>query len=225
MSDLLLAGVDEAGRGPLAGPVVTAAVILPADHGIDGLGDSKRLTAARREARGPLIQERAGAWARGRAEPDEIDAVNILQATMRAMARAVAALGMPPEVVWVDGNRCPDLPVPAQAVVGGDGSVPAISAASILAKVARDAEMTALDTQYPGYGFADHKGYGTAVHRAALARLGPCAVHRRSFAPVRDAAAAHEIQMAFDWSSRHGTPDTTHETVYAEAPRKPSRVR
>ncbi|MES1944180.1 ribonuclease HII [Salinisphaera sp. PC39] len=225
MSDFLLAGVDEAGRGPLAGPVVTAAVILPADHGIEGLGDSKRLTAARRETLVPLIQERAVAWAMGRAEPDEIDAVNILQATMRAMARAVAALGMPPEVVWVDGNRCPDLPVPAQAVVGGDGSVAAISAASILAKVARDAEMAALDAQYPGYGFADHKGYGTAAHRAALARLGPCAAHRRSFAPVRDAAAAHEVQMTLDWSSHQETRHTTHETPCADPPRKPPRVR
>lgn len=225
MSGLLLAGVDEAGRGPLAGPVVTAAVILPEDHGIDGLGDSKRLTAARREVLVPLIQARAVAWAMGRAEPAEIDAVNILQATMRAMARAVAALGIPPEAVWVDGDRCPDLPVPAQAVVGGDGSVAAISAASILAKVARDAEMAALDATFPGYGFGAHKGYGTAEHRAALARLGPCAAHRMSFAPVREAAAARHAQMPLDWSAPGPTQNAEAEAACAVPPRKPRRVR
>lgn len=188
MNDGLLAGVDEVGCGPLAGPVVAAAVILPANHGIEGLADSKRLSASRREALVPLIEERAIAWALGRAEPDEIDTVNILQATLRAMARAVEALPVAAETVWIDGNRRPDLPVPVRMIVGGDGKVPSISAASILAKVARDAEMAALDERYPGYGFAGHKGYGTAAHRAALMRLGPCPIHRMSFAPVRKAA-------------------------------------
>lgn len=188
MNDGLLAGVDEVGRGPLAGAVVAAAVILPPDHGIEGLADSKRLSPARRETLACLIRERATVWALGRAEPEEIDAINILHAALRAMTRAVAALAIAPETVWVDGNRCPELPMPARAIIGGDGSIPSISAASILAKVARDAEMTALDARYPGYGFAAHKGYGTAAHCAALARLGPCPIHRMSFAPVRRAA-------------------------------------
>lgn len=188
MSGPLLAGVDEAGRGPLAGPVMAAAVILPSDHGIDGLADSKTLSAARRESLDREIRERAVAWALGRAETDEIDAVNILQATLRAMARAVEALSVAAEMAWVDGDHCPELTMPTRAVIGGDRSVPAISAASILAKVARDAEMVALDARFPGYGFAAHKGYGTAEHRAALVRLGPCSIHRMSFAPVREAA-------------------------------------
>jgi ribonuclease HII len=188
VSGPLLAGVDEAGRGPLAGPVMAAAVILPSDHGIDGLADSKTLSAARRESLDREIRERAVAWALGRAETDEIDAVNILQATLRAMARAVEALSVAAEMAWVDGDHCPELTMPTRAVIGGDRSVPAISAASILAKVARDAEMVALDARFPGYGFAAHKGYGTAEHRAALVRLGPCSIHRMSFAPVREAA-------------------------------------
>lgn len=188
MSRPLLAGVDEAGRGPLAGPVITAAVILPPDHGIDGLNDSKLLTPSRREAVAACIRERAVAWALGRAESGEIDDVNILQATLRAMARAVTALSVAAEAVWVDGDHCPELPVPVRSVVGGDASVAEISAASILAKVERDAEMTALDARYPGYGFAAHKGYGTAQHRAALVRLGPSPIHRMSFAPVRKAS-------------------------------------
>lgn len=188
MNRPLIAGVDEAGRGPLAGPVVAAAVILAPDHGIDGLDDSKRLSPVRRERLDVLIRERAVTWALGRAEPAEIDAVNILQATLKAMARAVAALSVVAEAAWVDGPHCPELPIPVRAVIGGDGTVPSIGAASILAKVARDAEMTTLDARYPGYGFAAHKGYGTAEHRAALARLGPSPIHRMSFAPVRAVA-------------------------------------
>lgn len=202
MNGPLLAGVDEAGCGPLAGPVVAAAVILPPDHGIDGLADSKRLTPPRREELSSLIRERAVAWALGRAEPVEIDAVNILQATLRAMTRAVAALSVAAETVRVDGKHCPKLPIPARAIIGGDGIVPAISAASILAKVERDAEMIALDARYPGYGFAAHKGYGTAQHRAALTRLGPCPIHRMSFAPVRRASRAGRVSG----TSSRGTP-------------------
>ena len=182
---ILVAGVDEVGRGPLIGPVVTAAVILDPDRPIEGLRDSKRLTEKRREALALEIREKAMAWALGRAEASEIDSINILQATLQAMARAVAALNPQPEKVFVDGNRLPELPMPAVAVVGGDDSHPAISAASILAKVARDAEMIALDAQYPDYGFARHKGYPSKEHLAALTAHGPLAEHRRSFAPVR----------------------------------------
>lgn len=189
MSVRRVAGVDEAGRGPLAGPVVAAAVILPAEHGLDGLTDSKKLTAERRETLAVAIRARAEAWAVARVAPAEIDAVNILNATLRAMQRALAALAPAAESALIDGNRCPELAVPARAVVGGDLSEPAISAASILAKVARDADMAALDACYPGYGFAGHKGYGTAAHLEALARLGACEIHRRSFAPVRAALA------------------------------------
>lgn len=184
-----VAGVDEVGRGPLAGPVVAAAVILPPDHGITGLCDSKRLSAARRESLDIEIRARALAWGLGRAEVAEIDAVNILQASLRAMQRAVAALHPPAARALVDGNHCPTLAIPAEAVVGGDGSVAAISAASIIAKVARDAEMTALAACYPGYGFERNKGYGSPEHIGALARLGPTPIHRRSFAPVRAALA------------------------------------
>jgi ribonuclease HII len=180
----LVAGVDEVGRGPLAGPVVTAAVILDPRRPIAGLRDSKVLSPGRREALAGLIRERALAWALGRAEVEEIDRINILRAALLAMARAVAALPVRPARVLVDGDRCPDLPCPAQAVVGGDASVPAVAAASILAKVARDQEMVALDARYPGYGLARHKGYPTREHLDALARLGPSPVHRRSFAPV-----------------------------------------
>ena len=182
---VLLAGVDEVGRGPLVGAVVTAAVILDPARPIAGLNDSKKLTAARREALAAEIREHALAWALGRAEPAEIDQINILQATMLAMQRAVAALAITPTEVLIDGNRCPPLPMPAQAVVKGDATVPAISAASILAKVTRDAEMQALDARHPGYGFAKHKGYPTPTHLEALQRLGPLPEHRRSFAPVR----------------------------------------
>ncbi|MDS4032272.1 MAG: ribonuclease HII [Candidatus Contendobacter sp.] len=181
---ILVAGVDEAGRGPLAGPVIAAAVILDPSRPIVGLADSKKLSAARRERLAEEIRARALAWALGRAEVAEIDRVNILQATLLAMQRAVTALSIAPEQVWVDGNRCPSLPCPCRAIVKGDATVPTISAASILAKVARDVELRQLDARYPDYGFARHKGYPTAVHLDALRRLGPCPEHRRSYAPV-----------------------------------------
>ena len=185
---VLVAGVDEVGRGPLAGPVVTAAVILDPARPIAGLRDSKTLAPARREALALLVRERALAWALGRAEVEEIDRWNILRATLLAMERAVLALPVAPDRVLVDGNRCPRVPCPVEAIVGGDGLVEAISAASIVAKVARDAEMVELDARYPGYGLAGHKGYPTREHLEALARLGPAPVHRRSFAPVARAA-------------------------------------
>lgn len=189
-SPLLVAGVDEAGRGPLAGPVMAAAVILDDRHPIEGLADSKILAEARREALAPLIRERALAWATGMAAVEEIDTLNILQATLLAMQRAIAALAVQPAHVRVDGNRCPPLaalgyPCTAEAIVGGDATVAEISAASILAKTERDAWMRRAAQAYPGYGFERHKGYGTAVHLQALARLGPCPLHRRSFAPVK----------------------------------------
>ncbi|MBK1719831.1 ribonuclease HII [Thiocystis violacea] len=183
---LLIAGVDEAGRGPLAGPVCAAAVILDPARRIDGIADSKKLTPARRERLDGLIRERALAWSIAWASAGEIDRLNILQATMLAMRRAVAALQVTPGRVLIDGNRCPDLDVDAEAIVGGDGSVPVIGAASILAKVARDRFMVRLDLEFPGYGFAKHKGYPTRDHLEALRRLGPTVQHRRSFAPVRE---------------------------------------
>lgn len=185
----LIAGVDEVGRGPLAGPVLAAAVILNPAHPIAGLADSKALSETRRERLAEDIRAHALAWALGRAEVAEIDRINILQATLLAMQRAVAQLHIQPVQVLVDGNRCPVLRCPCTAIVKGDATVPAISAASILAKVARDAELCALDQRYPEYGFAQHKGYPTAAHRAALQRFGPCAEHRRSFAPVAAALA------------------------------------
>lgn len=183
-SDERVAGVDEVGRGPLAGPVVAAAVILDPLRPVAGLADSKALTPARRERLATEIRAKALAWAIGRAEVDEIDRMNILQASLLAMARAVAALSCAPTEVLVDGNRLPRLPCPGRAVVGGDASVAQISAASILAKVTRDAEMQRLDEQFPGYGFAQHKGYPTKAHIAALGLLGVSSVHRRSFGPV-----------------------------------------
>lgn len=180
-----LCGVDEAGRGPLAGPVCAAAVILDPQRPIEGLADSKRLGAAVRDRLAPIIRRDARAWAVAFAEVEEIDARNILQATLLAMGRAIASLGRPAGAIWIDGNRLPDgLPVPALAVIGGDDRVAAISAASILAKTARDARMDELARRWPGYGFEQHRGYPTAAHFAALARLGPCPEHRRSFAPV-----------------------------------------
>ncbi len=181
----LLCGVDEVGRGPLIGAVVTAAVILDPARPIDGLTDSKKLSAARREALAEQIKARALCWALGRAEPAEIDQLNILHATMLAMQRAVAALTIQPEWVMIDGNRCPELPMPATAVVKGDSLVVEISAASILAKVARDAEMAELAIRYPQFGFDSHKGYPTAQHLAAISEHGILAEHRRSFKPVR----------------------------------------
>jgi len=180
-----IAGVDEVGRGPLFGAVVTAAVILDPARPIAGLADSKQLTPRRREALFDEIQEQALAWCIARAEVAEIDRLNILHATMLAMQRAIAGLAIAPDYALIDGNRCPTLPCPCEAVVKGDSKVAAISAASILAKVSRDREMLALDAQYPGYGLAAHKGYPTPLHLAALARLGPTPLHRRSFAPVR----------------------------------------
>lgn len=183
----LVAGVDEVGRGPLCGAVVTAAVILDPLRPIDGLNDSKKLTEARREELFPIIQERAIAWCIARAEVEEIDQLNILHATMLAMQRAVLGLSIRPDRVLVDGNRCPVLPMPSEPVIKGDARVPAIAAASILAKVARDREMCELDLVYPGYGLSSHKGYATPFHLQALAELGATAIHRRSFAPVRQA--------------------------------------
>jgi len=181
----LVAGVDEVGRGPLCGAVVTAAVILDPARPILGLNDSKKLTEARREKLFDEIREKALAWCIARAEVEEIDQLNILQATMLAMQRAVEGLSVTPKLALIDGNRCPKLQVPSTAVVKGDSRVPAIAAASILAKVSRDREMQALDQQYPGYGIAGHKGYPTPVHLEALRRLGPTPIHRRSFGPVR----------------------------------------
>ena|SRR5690606_6389965 len=182
-----VAGVDEAGRGPLAGPVVVAAVILDPQHGIDGLDDSKVLAAAERERLGILIRARALAWSVCVVEAEEIDRINILAATLVGMSRALAMLSLAPSLALIDGNRLPpDLPCPARAIVGGDASEAAISAASILAKTARDRLMVELEARYPGYGFARHKGYPTSAHFDALERLGPCPEHRRSFAPVRD---------------------------------------
>ncbi|MCF6337089.1 MAG: ribonuclease HII [Gammaproteobacteria bacterium] len=184
---LWVAGVDEVGRGPLAGPVVTAAVILDPEQPISGLADSKVLSEKKREILFDEIQIKAKAWAIGRAEVAEIDKINILQATMLAMQRAVAGLALQPGHVLVDGNRCPELPCTAEAIIKGDGKIPAISAASIIAKVTRDREMVLLDAEYPGYGLAGHKGYPTKVHMAALQSLGVTPIHRRSFAPVRKA--------------------------------------
>lgn len=186
MSQARVAGVDEAGRGPLAGPVAVAAVILDPSRPIAGLGDSKALSEARREALAPLIRERALAWHLELVGIDEIDRLNILHATLAGMARAVRALVPAATLALVDGNRLPPgLPCPAQALVKGDAREPAIMAASILAKVARDRLMRELEAIHPGYGFALHKGYPTPEHLQALRRLGPCAQHRRSFAPVR----------------------------------------
>ena len=180
----LVAGVDEAGRGPLAGPVVAAAVILDDLHPIAGLADSKKLTAARREALFDEIRARALCFSIAEASVEEIDRLNILQATLLAMRRAVLGLRLKPKMVLVDGNRLPTLDIPAEAIVKGDALVPAISAASILAKVHRDRWCVQVDEQYPQYGFAGHKGYGTAEHLAALQAHGACPQHRKTFAPV-----------------------------------------
>jgi len=194
--EALVAGVDEVGRGPLCGAVVTAAVILDPGKPILGLNDSKKLSLARREALFDEIQEKALAWCVARAEVAEIDRLNILHATMLAMQRAVEGLQVQPRLALIDGNRCPKLAVPSAPVVKGDSQVPAIAAASILAKVTRDREMQMLDALYPGYGLAGHKGYPTAEHLDALRRLGPTPIHRRSFAPVRDAWHALETQAS-----------------------------
>lgn len=183
----LIAGVDEVGRGPLVGAVVTAAVILDPARPIAGLADSKKLSEKRRLALYDEIAEKALSWSLGRAEPEEIDQLNILHATMLAMQRAVNGLTVTPDFVLVDGNRCPSLPMACQAVVKGDSLVAEISAASIMAKVTRDREMAQLDRLYPQYGFARHKGYPTPVHLEMLRQHGPTSQHRCSFAPVRNA--------------------------------------
>lgn len=185
-----VAGVDEAGRGPLAGPVVAAAVILPADHPVTGINDSKKLSPLVRVTLAKQIKEHAIAWAIASAEPDEIDRLNILHATMAAMGRALDALSVAPEHALIDGNRCPPpsrvRPVPMTAVVGGDGLHTCIGAASILAKVYRDQLMARYHIDYPQYGFDRHKGYPTVAHMEALRRHGPTVLHRKSFAPVRN---------------------------------------
>ena len=180
----LICGVDEAGRGPLAGPVVAAAVILDPRQPIDGLNDSKKLTAARRETLAVEIREKALAWAVAEASVEEIDRLNILQASLLAMQRAVSGLSLVPEKALVDGNKCPVLACPVEAIVGGDGKLAAIAAASILAKTVRDAQMQELHVLYPQYGFDRHKGYPTALHLAALREHGISPVHRRSYGPV-----------------------------------------
>jgi ribonuclease HII len=182
----MICGVDEAGRGPLAGPVYAAAVILDPARPIVGLADSKKLSARKREHLALEIRTKACAWAIAEATVEEVDRLNILQATLLAMKRAVASLAVLPFEVLIDGNRCPELDIPARAIVGGDATVPEISAASILAKTARDAEMLKLHEQFPQYGFDRHFGYGTAFHLAALRQHGPSICHRRTFAPVRE---------------------------------------
>src|SRR5690625_1753262 len=193
---LLVAGVDEAGRGPLAGPVAVAAVILREGHALDGLDDSKRLTEARREALYPQIIASALAWRVEFVECDEIDRLNILQATLTGMARALHALSPAAQLARIDGNQLPrDLPCPAETLVGGDALEPAIMAASILAKVSRDRAMRALHLEYPQYGFDRHKGYASREHLAALEMHGPCPQHRRSFAPVRLALTQAQLAL------------------------------
>ncbi len=181
----LIAGVDEAGRGPLAGPVVAAAVILDDSTVIAGLGDSKTISETKRNYLAAEIKEKALAWAIAQVENEEIDELNILNASMLAMKKAVEGLKIQPDHVQVDGNRCPSLNCSVEAIVKGDALVEVIGAASILAKVSRDALMVEMDEIYPGYGFAKHKGYPTKQHRAALLRLGVCEIHRRSYAPVQ----------------------------------------
>jgi len=181
----IICGIDEAGRGPLAGPVCAAAVILDPARPIAGLNDSKQLTEKRRDALAPLIRERAAAWAIGWASVEEIDAINIRQANFRAMRRACEGLGLTPTLALVDGKDPPPLACKVTCIIGGDALEPAISAASILAKTARDAAMVELCARYPGYGLSKHKGYGSAAHLEALRRLGPSPAHRRTFAPVR----------------------------------------
>ncbi len=189
MNEIWICGVDEAGRGPLVGAVVAGAVVLdPANH-IEGLKDSKKLTAAKREFLYEQILEKSKAWGIGEASPMEIDQINILQATMLAMRRAIedlsTRLGRWPDKALIDGNRCPELPITAEAIIKGDAKEPAISAASILAKVTRDRQMQFLHERYPEYGFAQHMGYPTEAHFAALELYGACDQHRRSFSPVR----------------------------------------
>jgi len=196
---LRVAGVDEAGRGPLAGPVVAAAVILNPGRPIDGLADSKKLSESRRDALALEIEARALSWSVSWADAAEIDAINILQATMLAMRRAVLGLSIRPAFIEVDGNQLPKIVIAGEllagnAIVGGDDRVAAISAASIIAKVCRDALMRNIDRHYPGYGFAQHKGYGTPRHRDCIIRLGPCPQHRRTFRPVSSMRGDHMLR-------------------------------
>jgi ribonuclease HII len=191
-----IAGVDEVGRGPLVGDVVTAAVILDPRHEIVGLADSKKLSEKKRDILAAQIKQYALAWSIGRASPQEIDELNILQATMLAMTRAVQGLSIQPTHVMVDGNRCPNWGYSSEAVVKGDGLIAEISAASIIAKVTRDKEMLILDEQYPEYGFAKHKGYPTAFHMAKLAELGPLPQYRMSFKPVQQSLMMRDGQLA-----------------------------
>ncbi len=195
MSVIWVCGVDEAGRGPLAGAVVAGAVVLDPENPIEGLRDSKKLSAPRREYLFEQIQQKAKAWGIGEASPVEIDEINILQATMLAMRRAIedltTRLGAWPEKALIDGNRCPELPIAAEPIVKGDAKEPAISAASILAKVTRDRQMLALHELHPQYGFAQHMGYPTEAHFAALKEFGACSEHRRSFSPVRNVLMLH----------------------------------
>ena len=190
----LIAGADEVGRGALAGPVYAAAVILPRYHGIKGMDDSKKLTPEAREELAPKIRRKALAWAVASATLAEIEQLNILHAAMLAMRRAVEQLGVAPAGVRVDGNYPPPMPCPVETIVGGDGKVGTIMAASILAKVERDAEMRRLHERFPDYGFASNKGYGTPEHLEALQRLGPCAIHRRLFAPVLQMSLVLEVE-------------------------------
>ena len=188
-SDKLICGIDEAGRGPWAGPVCAAAVILDPARAIEGLDDSKKLTEKRRQKLDLEIRSKALTFAIGWASPAEIDSLNIRRANHLAMKRAFEALSKSPDLVLVDGNDAPELSCPTRAIIGGDALDSSISAASILAKTARDLLMQELDAQYPGYGFAKHKGYGVKAHAEALQRLGPCEIHRRSFRPVKNAMA------------------------------------
>ena len=197
----LCAGVDEAGRGPLAGSVVAAAVILDPDCPIAGLADSKALSAEKRSQLSPEIRKTALAWSIGEADVREIDRLNILKATFLAMMRAIDGLSLKPSLCLIDGNQCPPVGIPCEAIVKGDQKVAAISAASILAKVWRDEQMLALDREYPQYGFARHKGYPTKAHREALKQFGPSAVHRYSFAPVKSAARDNEFRRPYKLSS------------------------
>jgi ribonuclease HII len=195
--DEIVCGVDEAGRGPLAGPVFAAAVILDPTRPIEGLRDSKKLNEAKRDALAPLIKANALAWAIAEASEAEIDKINILQASMLAMRRAVEALQTIPTLALIDGNRCPVMKIQSIAIVGGDDKVDAISAASILAKTARDAALVVLHEQYPQYCFDQHKGYGTALHLERLRLHGASPVHRRTFAPVRAVIETMQVQVPF----------------------------
>lgn len=201
-----IAGVDEAGRGPLAGDVVAAAVIPGPAFAVDAVNDSKKLTAPQRERLYELIIEQAQCYAVGRASVAEIDRLNILQASLLAMQRALEGLSCQPELVYVDGPHCPRTTVATHAVPGGDGLVTAIAAASIIAKVERDRDMLMLEERYPGYGFARHKGYPTRAHMEALARLGPCTEHRRSFGPV-----ARQLSQALSAPGAPGGERVTHQ--------------